>query len=99
MRKKQPKVGTIEYMRERWCKVDDRHPLEIARDERAKTDPCQHCGFHNQDPNFKGTRFYTSNCKSCGKGLCHSYLFAPWSLTWEYIQKMQDRFEDKYGIK
>ena len=76
-----------------------KHPLEIERDKRAKTDPCPHCGHHNQDPKFKGMRVYTADCKGCGKGLDHSYLFAPWSLTWEKIAEMRRKFDEKYGVK
>lgn len=74
-----------------------KHPLEIERDERAKTDPCRHCGHHNQDPNFKGYRFYTGECKNCGKTMDHSYLFAPWSMTWEELANLRGHFKDIFN--
>jgi hypothetical protein len=69
-----------------------KHPLQIANEERAKTDPCRHCGFHNRADGGKGFHLYEAKCKSCGGSMDHSYLWAPWGMTWEQLQETKDKW-------
>ena len=75
---------------------NSKHPLQIENEERAKTDPCIHCGTPNRTDGGEGFHIYQARCINCDKAMCHSYLFAPWGMTWEGLESVHNSVREQF---
>ncbi len=74
---------------------EHKYPVQLAHEKKRLTHPCPECGMSNL-PEGKFKIYDGSPCKYCGAKIDDSYIFAPWSYTWEELQALTDRVKQLF---